>query len=190
VSSPLPCSVEFDAHSGTIPAATERYQKRLSELRGLFLDAEALEVRIRAENDPICYEIYAFNENDAEGDLFFGTTIIYPGKVGAEYHLTRGHYHRKRQHAETYQPLSGRGLVLFEREDGATRTADLMPGKVTYIPPFWAHRSVNTGDVPLIFLWTCSVQAGHDYARIAERGMRLVVLERNGKPSVEERPGS
>lgn len=188
MSSPLPCSVEFDPHSGTIPAATMRYQKRLSELRGLFLDADALETRIREEGDPVCYENYAFNDNDNEGDLFFGTTVIYPGKVGAEYHLTRGHYHRNRQHAETYQALSGRGLVLFEREDGRTRTAELAPGTVTYIPPFWAHRSVNIGDTPLIFLWTCSVEAGHDYAGIAARGMRLVVLERDGKPSVEERP--
>ena len=76
-------------------------------------------IRIREEGDPVCYENFAFNDNVAEGDIFFGTTVIYPGKVGLEYHLTRGHYHRKRQHAETYQALSGRGLVLFEREDGS-----------------------------------------------------------------------
>lgn len=168
--------------------ATGRYQKRLSGLRGLFLDSDALERRIREEGDPICYENYAFNESQAEGDLFFGTTIIYPGKVGAEYHLTRGHYHQRRHHAETYQALAGRGMVLFERADGATRTAELTPGKVTYIPPFWAHRSVNTGDVPLVFLWTCAVDAGHDYATIAEHGIRLVVVERDGVPSIEERP--
>jgi glucose-6-phosphate isomerase, archaeal len=57
--------------------------------------------------------------------------------VGSEYHLTRGHYHQKRDHAEIYQALSGRGLVLFEREDGTTCTAKLEPGKVAYIPPFW-----------------------------------------------------
>ena len=36
--------------------------------------------------------------------------------------------------------LSGQGLVLFECEDGTTRTAELAPRKVTYIAPFWAHR--------------------------------------------------
>jgi glucose-6-phosphate isomerase, archaeal len=99
----------------------------------------------------------------------------------------RGHYHRKRSHAETYQALSGRGLVLFERDDGTTRTAELAPGKVTYVPPFWAHRSVNTSDVPLVFLWTCSVEAGHDYEGLGGHGMRQVVVERNGVPSVEDR---
>ena len=189
-SSPSPCAVAFETGTGVIPQATAHYQKRLSDLRGLFLDPEALELRIREEGDPICYENYAFNQSQAEGDIFFGTTIIYPGKVGAEYHLTRGHYHLKRDHAETYQAISGHGLVLFEREGGTTRVAELAPGKVTYIPPFWAHRSINTSDVPLVFLWTCPVEAGHDYAGLGGRGMRQIVVERDGLPKVEDRPRS
>jgi glucose-6-phosphate isomerase, archaeal len=188
--SPIPCSIAFDNSTGVIPQATGHYQKRLSDLRGLFLDPAALELRISKEDDPICYENYAFNDNQADGDIFFGTTIIYPGKVGIEYHLTRGHYHRKRNHAETYQALSGHGLVLFEREDGTTATAELVSGKVTYVAPFWAHRSINTSDVPLVFLWTCSVEAGHDYASLGGRGMRQVVVERNGLPIVENRPAA
>ncbi|MBV9491852.1 MAG: glucose-6-phosphate isomerase [Verrucomicrobia bacterium] len=185
---PFPRSVPFTAGTGVIPEATAHYQKRLSDLRGLFLDPDALEQRIREENDPICYENYGVSYSQAEGDIFFGTTVIYPGKVGLEYHLTRGHYHRKRHHAETYQALSGHGLVLFEREDGTTCTAELAPGKVTYVAPFWAHRSVNTSGVPLVFLWTCSIEAGHDYEGLGGRGMRQVVVERNGAPSVEDRP--
>jgi glucose-6-phosphate isomerase, archaeal len=187
ISSPLPSSVSFESKTGVIPEATAHYQKRLSDLRGLFLDSKALELRIREEGDPVCYENYGFNQNQAEGDIFFGTTIIYPGKVGSEYHLTRGHYHRKRHHAETYQALSGRGLVLFEREDGTTSSAELAPGKVTYVPPFWAHRSINTSDQVLVFLWTCAVDAGHDYEGLGGRGMLKVVVERNGSPSVEDR---
>jgi glucose-6-phosphate isomerase, archaeal len=186
--SPVPCSIAFDTSTGIIPQATGHYQKRLSDLRGLFLDPAALELRITKEGDPVCYENYAFNDNQADGDIFFGTTIIYPGKVGIEYHLTRGHYHRKRNHAETYQALSGHGLVLFERQDGTTATAELVPGKVTYVAPFWAHRSINTSDVPLVFLWTCSVEAGHDYDGLGGRGMRQVVVERDGLPIVENRP--
>ncbi len=184
----LPCSVPFVADSGSIPQATAHYQRHLSELRGLFLDADALERLIRMESDPVCYENYAFNASQAEGDLYFGTTIIYPGKVGSEYYLTRGHYHRKRDRAETYQALSGKGLVLFERQDGSACTAELEPGKVTYVPPYWAHRSVNTGGAPLVFLWTCPCDAGHDYEIVAGRGLRKVVVERDGKPSVEDRP--
>jgi glucose-6-phosphate isomerase len=186
--SPLPCAVSVPADTGIITQATAHYQKRLSDLRGFFFDAADLERRIREENDPLCYENYAFNQSQAEGDIFFGTTIIYSGKVGSEYHLTRGHYHSKRDHAETYQALSGSGLVLFEQEDGTTRSAELTPGKVTYIPPYWAHRSINTGAVPLVFLWTCSVEAGHDYSALGSRGMRQMVVERDGVPTIEDRP--
>jgi glucose-6-phosphate isomerase len=186
----LPCSIAFAADTGVISQATAHYQKRLSSLRGLFLDAEALEWRIQQEKDPVCYENYAFNESKAEGDLFFGTTIIYPGKVGSEYYLTRGHYHRKRDRAETYQALSGQGVVLFERQDGTTCTAELEPGKVTYVPPFWAHRSINTSDVRLVFLWTCPVDAGHDYESLETRPISQVVVERDGRPSIEYRPST
>src|ERR1700692_5034234 len=188
--SPLPCSVAFESGNGVIPQATAHYQKRLSEVRGLYLDPEALEQRIRDEGDPVCYENFAFNQSQAEGDIFFGTTIIYPGKVGVEYHLPRGHYHRKRNHAETYQAISGRGLVLFQRKDGTTSTAELATGKVTYVAPFWAHRSVNTSDAPLVFLWTCSVEAGNNYEGLGGRGMRQGWVERHVVPSVEGRPSA
>ena len=183
--SPLPCGVSFNADTGIVPQSTAHYQRRLSELRGVFLDPDALERRIREEDDPVCYENYAFNTSQAEGDIFFGTTIIYPGQVGLEYYLTRGHYHNQRDRAETYQAVSGSGIVLFQRQDGATHVAELEPGKITYIPPYWAHRSINTSKEPLVFIWTCPVDAGHDYAGLGE--MDLVVLERNGSPNVERR---
>jgi hypothetical protein len=72
VVSPQPCSVEFSANAGIIGEAMARYQKRLSALRGLFLDSDALERRIREEKDPVCYENFAFNNSRAEGDIFFG----------------------------------------------------------------------------------------------------------------------
>jgi oxalate decarboxylase/phosphoglucose isomerase-like protein (cupin superfamily) len=78
--SPFPCSISFAADTGVIPCATAHYQKRLSDLRGFYLDPDILERRIQEENDPVCYENYAFNDSQAEGDIFFGTTIIYPAR--------------------------------------------------------------------------------------------------------------
>ena len=86
-----------------------------------------------------------------------------------------------------FLPLLTPGAI-FEREDGTTCTAELEPGKVTYIPPFWAHRSVNTSATPLVFLWTRPVDAGHDYEGLGGRGMRQIVVERDGAPSIEDRP--
>ena len=39
MNSPLPCSVSFESGTGVVSQATAHYQKRLSDLRGLFLDA-------------------------------------------------------------------------------------------------------------------------------------------------------
>jgi glucose-6-phosphate isomerase, archaeal len=191
MSSPRPCAVQIDFPSGVVAGYTARYQKRLSELRGLFRDAEALEKRIEAENDPICYENFAFNQNVAEGDLFFGTTVIYPGKVGTEYHMTRGHQHQIPNRAETYQALSGRGLVLFELPgQKELSSAPLSPGAITYIPPYWLHRSVNTGDEPLVFLWTCSTDAGHNYSAIPKYGFSQIAVEHDGQPRIEPNPAA
>jgi hypothetical protein len=38
----------------------------------------------RPGSESKAYENYAFNQSQAEGDIFFGTTIIYPGKVGSK----------------------------------------------------------------------------------------------------------
>jgi Glucose-6-phosphate isomerase (GPI) len=167
--SPLPCAVAIP-ETGVIREATGHYQRRLSDLRGLFLDTEALEKRIREENDPVCYENYAFNQSQAEGDIFFGTTIIYPGKVGSEYHLTRGHYHSKRDHAETYQALSGHGLVLFEREDGTTCSAELTQAR----SPTFRHSGHIAPSTPATFLWCSSGPALSKLATIMQRSASVV----------------
>jgi glucose-6-phosphate isomerase len=55
------------------------------------------------------------------------------------------------------------------------------PGSVSYIPPGWAHRSVNVGREPLVFFAVYPGDAGHDYAALRERGFaRLVVREGDG----------
>ena len=41
LNSPFPCSISFSADTGVIPCATAHYQKRLSDLRGFYLDPDA-----------------------------------------------------------------------------------------------------------------------------------------------------
>src|SRR5260221_1559125 len=98
LNSPFPCSISFAADTGVIPCATAHYQKRLSDLRGFYLDPDILEPRIREENDPVCYENYAFNDTHADGDIFFGTTIIYPSTMCSAYDLNHSHSYRIRCH--------------------------------------------------------------------------------------------
>ena len=61
------------------------------------------------------------------------------------------------------------GLLMFDGE--RTEWLDMLPGTIGYIPPGWAHRSVNTGDEPYAFLAVYPGGAGHDYGWVLEHGM-------------------
>ena len=181
-----PEGVAIDGRTGEVSPSTSRYAKRLSDLRGFFRDAPALEALIAREDDPIAYEVVDYRKEGS--DLAFGTTIMRPGKVGDEYFLTRGHFHLRRECGEAYYTQSGTGLLLLESREGETRTVEMKPGICAFIPPDWAHRSVNIGVETLVFTWFCATDAGHEYGEILERGMRQLVLERNGGAALVPNP--
>ncbi len=182
----LPEGVTIDGKSGEVTPSTGRYRKTLSDLRGFFHDTEKLDALIAEAGDQTVYEVIDYRHQ--ESDLAFGTTIMSPGKVGDEYFLTRGHFHIRRECGEAYYTQSGSGLLLLESRDGETRTVEMMPGVCAFIPPDWAHRSINTGPEKLVFTWFCATDAGHEYGEIKERGMRRLVLDQRGKTALEDNP--
>ena len=181
----FPEGVAIDGATGEVSPSTGRYAKRVSDLRGFFRDGAALE-RMIADGDPTVYEVVDYRKD--ESDLCFGTTIMSPGKVGDEFFLTRGHFHIRRECGEAYYTQSGHGVLLLESRAGESRTVEMKPGVCAFIPPDWAHRSINTGPDKLIFAWFCATDAGHEYGDILERGMRQLVMERDGRPVVTANP--
>ncbi|MCL4417975.1 MAG: cupin domain-containing protein, partial [Actinobacteria bacterium] len=112
-----------------------------------------------------------------EGQLIFGTSIIYPGKVGSEYFMTKGHYHEKPDTAEIYFCLKGKGYLIMESLEGETSIIFMQSGSIGYVPPRWAHRTANTGDEPLICFYSVPADAGHDYEEIAKSGFKVIAIE-------------
>jgi glucose-6-phosphate isomerase, archaeal len=55
---------------------------------------------------------------------------------------------------------------------------------VTYVTPYWAHRSINTGEEDLITFFVYPGNAGHDYATIDSVGFRKRLLQQNGIPTM------
>lgn len=174
---PEPVLTTLHPETGVLTGATRRYLKRFADLAGIYQD-EAAFGRVAAERgQEISYEVYEHRPNEHAGDLIFGTSILQPGKVGAEFALTRGHIHARSDRPEIYQGLTGEGLMLMETPDGQTRTAPLRPGNVVYVPPFWIHRSVNVGATPLVTLFCYPADSGQDYDIIGRsNGMRTLIV--------------
>jgi len=182
----FPEGVKIDGRSGEVSPETGRYQKRLSELRGIYQDAAAFDRAVSERGDPVVYEVIDYRKK--ESDLAFGTTIMEPGQIAGEYFMTRGHYHERKECGEAYYTQSGEGLLLLESRTGEIRTVEMKPGVCAFIPPDWAHRSINTGKEKLVFVWFCATDAGHDYGEILTRGMRKIVIERDGSRVIAENP--
>jgi glucose-6-phosphate isomerase len=173
----------FDVMSGTIDGRP-KLVRRLSDLRGSFADTQAYE-RALAAGDPVVYTVASVEPATGSGQLHYGLGMVMPGKVGDEYFLTKGHLHAWRDAAEVYIGLTGGGLMLLENEvTGETETAPLGQGDAVYVPGFTAHRTINTGDLPLTYMGVYPSEAGHDYGAIAERNFLKVVVDRDGLPAL------
>lgn len=181
-----PFSMSFDLKTGLSNerSATRRY---LSHMRGMFADEVALEKMIQ-ENDQLVYEFYELGLPETDKDLLFGTSITYPGKVGSEYFMTKGHFHTILDTAEVYYCLSGRGYMLMEDPEGNWDAQEISPGTAVYVPGRYAHRSVNTGSEPLITFFVFRADAGHDYGTIESKGFRKLLVEKNGGVAIINNP--
>ncbi len=183
----LPFSRTIDLASGHIADSLGVVYRRLSDMRGWYADSAA-EAALSAEN-PIIYEVhYGYYAPSVDGQLGFGTTILYPGTIGGEYYMTKGHYHHKADRAEVYYGLQGEGELLLQTRDDATTTQHIAPGVITYIPAYHAHRTINTGAENFVFLSVYPADAGNDYESIAERGFASLIVERDGKPQIIPSP--
>ncbi len=174
--------LDFDLKTGRSKTArtTKRY---LSQMKGMYFDSDAVKEILKKE-DPLVYEFYELGYPERPGDLAFGTTILYPGLVGDEYYMTKGHFHTRLETSEVYYTLSGEGYMVMENPEGNTMEIPLKKNEAVYVPRRYAHRTVNTGKEPLILFFVFDADAGHNYGTIETKGYHKMVVERDGKPEV------
>src|SRR5882724_7032553 len=119
----------FDPGTGEIEGAPI-IQRHLSDLRGCFVDTRAYDAALKAGN-PLLYTVAAVEPGKEDGDLHYGLGRILPGKIGAEYYMTKGHLHSWRDAAEIYLGLTGEGVMLLEAESSeAARMVPLRPNEI------------------------------------------------------------
>lgn len=162
-------------------------QRKLSNMRGMYHDQAAYGKALEA-GDALIYEFYELGAPENPGDLAFGTSITYPGKVGNEFFMTKGHFHTILDTAEVYYCLNGKGFLLMEDVEGHWDAKELATGNAVYVPKGWAHRSINVGNEPFVTFFVFRGDAGHDYGTIEAKGYRKLIVENNGKVELIDNP--
>ena len=175
-------TIDFDLLTG-FSKMGESTKRKLSDMKGMYRN-EADYENLSKEENPLIYEFYELGAPHNKGDLAFGTSITYPGKVGNEYFMTKGHFHTELETAEVYYCLSGLGYMMMENPEGDWKVEELTPGKVIYVPKCYAHRSINIGNTPFVTFFVFRADAGHDYMTIETKGFRHLVVEKDGKPEI------
>ena len=183
-----PFSVGWDPKDGIMDDPDNHIERYLSKLINMFYDPQAAEKHLKEKGDVLLYEVYEKAIPHRDGEIQFCSSITHPGKIGVEYFMTKGHFHARRDTAEIYYCIKGNGFMLMEKEDGEYELGEMYPGRTVYVPAYYAHRSINTGDQLLISLAVYPGDAGHDYGSLETSGFKHVVIERKGKPEVIENP--
>jgi glucose-6-phosphate isomerase len=179
-------AIPFDLNTGLAPNYGS-IQRRLSQMKGMYADENAFNISVK--NDPLVYEFYDMHLPDKAGEIAFGTSIIYPGKVGAEYYMTKGHFHKVLETGEVYYCLHGVGYMMMESPEGDVETREMKPGTAVYVPPRYAHRSINIGPAePLVTFFAFRGDAGHDYGTIETKGFRKLIVETGSGPAMVDNP--
>jgi len=178
-----PFAARIDLAEGAMTDWTNRTERKASSMRGYYRDSAALE-RIIAQGDPLHYEVFEKPVPETYGQLMFCISKLQPGIVGDEYFMTKGHYHSVIETGEIYLCLRGKGFMLMKTKDGSFSAVPMERGAMVYVPPYWAHRSVNVGAEPLISFCVYNAEAGHNYGDIETEGFVKRVLRESGQPVI------
>lgn len=142
-----------------------RAVRRLSDMREYFpADPAAW------ERDPVIYEIFDWPGQGLPTDLMVTVTAIHPGSIGGLPYHTKGHFHQDPDGAELVICMAGLGTLELVDRGMHSRFVNLGPGTYASVDPGWAHRVVNPGDAPLLYLSVSSAFIGHDYEGVRDAG--------------------
>lgn len=157
--------------------------RKLKDLAGIFQDREAFNLM---DPEQLAYTVQSWFPvaDGSPGGLFFGVSTIYPGEVGNEYFMTRGHFHLQADRAEFYWGIKGKGMLILMDRKRNTWAEEVYPGSLHYIGGEIAHRLANTGEENLIVGACWPSDAGHDYEEIAVNGFSARLVEVDGKPKL------
>jgi glucose-6-phosphate isomerase, archaeal len=154
--------ISTDFFSGQISGDAVRTTRTVADLALHWTNREQYEI----QKGKILYETESWfpHPDGTEGAVLWASTKIFPGKVGDQHFMTRGHWHLKPTHGELIIVASGTGELVLKSRDGTITKVALAPGVTFHINGDLAHRTINTGTDPLIFWCAWPADCGHDYS--------------------------
>ena len=157
--------------------------RKLKDLSGIFRDQEAFN---HMDQEQTAYSVQSWLPvaEGTSGGLFYGVSTIYPGKVGNEYFMTKGHFHAQSDRAEFYWGVQGKGMLILMDRNRNTWAEEVYPGSLHYIGGEIAHRLANTDNENLIVGACWPSDAGHNYEEIAVNGFSARLVEIEGIPKL------
>jgi len=167
--------------------AAKTIVRRLSDMPQYYQDQAAVASQLKAD-DPVIYRFWEIENQDVPRGLSAGVTTIYPGTVGAEYYMTKGHFHTGVGGDEIYLTLSGKGKLFLFSRTGDHQELDMLPGSICYIPSAYAHRTVNTGDEDFTFAAVWPPAIPHDYESILCSGFPILAVKGNHGAELKPNP--
>lgn len=179
-----PFGVTIDLVTGVMEEPDVHLVRRASDMKGYYTDEAALQ-RLIDDGDPVHYEVFEKHIPEESGHLRFCISKLYPGRVGEECFMTKGHYHTVSGTCEIYLGVCGQGYMMNKTVDGECVAEPIMRNRMVYVPPHWAHRSINTGNEPLISFCAYPAEAGHNYGDIEREGFPKRIFIRNGEVVIE-----
>jgi glucose-6-phosphate isomerase, archaeal len=180
----LPWAATLDLKSGALWPASHVVTCRLSDMAGRYAN-RAAEQQLLASADPLIYRADEIVAPETRGELHTSVTVVFPGKVGDEYFMSKGHYQVDSAAVKVYLAIAGTGYLLMQNGQGDTMDVPMSPGTIAYCAAGWAQRTVNVGDEPFAYFKYWPADGGHDYDRVvAEGGFLKRVVERDGRPQV------
>jgi glucose-6-phosphate isomerase len=170
---------ELDIENQILRGYTHYEERRLSDMKGYFINEER-RAHMEEEGNPLVYRVYKVEVPLVAGELLHCITVIEPGSVDGECYMTKGHYHQDESCTEIYVGYKGKGVLVMQKGE-ETRTIEMRPGTVAYIPGGWGHRTVNISEnEPFLFFSIWPAQSGYNYQRAIDEPFLKRIYYHNG----------
>jgi glucose-6-phosphate isomerase len=157
-----PLNISYSIDPMSFEPKEEIIVRKLSQMRDAFKDQDAVDKILALEQDPKIVEVFMAPIAKEDGSLMVNINTV---TIGGECYMTKGHIHSDPfLNPEIYVTMQGRGKLLLQTLEGDVHIGDLKPGGIYYIPSNWAHRCVNVGEEPLVYLGFFPASTERDYS--------------------------